>query len=262
MQNKYVADVLDFGKYGLLRFVSGMTAEDDLPPLSLGVVWYFHHDERHSGDRRKASGDGNYTGYLMRTPEDDRAGYVASDPVLWDKLRDLLLRDARCVHCVQNARILPKDTLWWDASVPYLPGNSKEVKDARESIRSLWLEGAVKAMSKAEVVFLDPDNGFGEEDDKHKKAGAKYTYASDVAAFCQAGKTVILFHQPGREKVLSEYRIAETLRVMTGREPIGLRLRHGGAHIFYIVPQDRHRPLVQNRLAKFADKWQDHFRGI
>ena len=262
MQNKYVADVLDFGKLGLLRFVSGMTADDDLPPMPLGVIWYFHHDERHSGDRRRVTADGNYTGYLMRTPIDDRAEYVTSDPVLWDKLRDLLLRDARCIHCVQSAGILPKGTLWWDASVPYLPGNSKEVRDARESIRSLWLEGAVKAMDKAEVVFLDPDNGLGEEDDKHKKAGAKCAYASDVAAFWQAGKTVILFHQPEHIKVLPEYQITETLREVTGEEPIGLRFGHGGAPIFYVIPQDRHRPMILNRLTKFADRWQEHFRGI
>ena len=68
MQNKYTADVIDFGKHGLLRYLSGMTADDDLPPLPLGVVWYFHHDERHAGDRRKISHDGEFTGYLVRTP--------------------------------------------------------------------------------------------------------------------------------------------------------------------------------------------------
>ena len=262
MQNRYVVDVTDFGKYGLLRHLSGMTAQDDLPPLSVGMIWYFHHDERHSGDRRKMSGDGNHTDYLIRTPEDDRAEYVESDPALWDKLRDLLLRDARCVHCVKASGILPKDTLWWDAPVPYLPGNSNDVKDAKENLRNLWLEGAAKTTTRADIVFLDPDNGLGEEKDKLKKAGTKYAYPSDVAAFWEQKKSVILFHQPGHEEVLPEYRVAEVLRRTTGREPIGLRLRHGSTPIFYVVAQDRHGPILLSRLTKFADKWKEHFREV
>ena len=35
MQNKYVGDVADFGKRGLLRFLSGMTSEGDLARLRL-----------------------------------------------------------------------------------------------------------------------------------------------------------------------------------------------------------------------------------
>ena len=45
MQNKYVADVGDFGKHGLLRRLSGATADDQLDPLRLGLVWYAFPDE-------------------------------------------------------------------------------------------------------------------------------------------------------------------------------------------------------------------------
>ena len=262
MQNKYVADVTDFGKYGLLRFLTGMTAEDDLPPLPLGVVWYFHHDERHTGDRKKMSGDGERTGYLLRTPEDDKEGYITCDPILWDKLRDLLLRGARCVHCVQAAGILPKDTRWWDAAAPYLPGNSNAAKEARKEIRNLWLNGVTTATSKAQVVFLDPDNGLGEDGEKLNKGGAKYAYASDVSALWKQGKSIVLYHQPGHEKVLPDYRVAEALREITGRETAALRLRRGASPIFYVIPQERHRNVILNRCRKFADRWQKHFKEV
>ena len=47
MQNPYVGDVADFGKHGLLRFLSGMTDEaGPEPKLKLGLVY---------APRRKAS---------------------------------------------------------------------------------------------------------------------------------------------------------------------------------------------------------------
>ena len=62
MQHRFVGDVSDFGKYGLLRFLSSMTdpgpanREPQLVP-SLAVVWYAHHEQHQSGD-------GSKTGFL------------------------------------------------------------------------------------------------------------------------------------------------------------------------------------------------------
>ena len=51
MQNRYVGDVADFAKHGLLRFLSGATdTERPEPKLRLGLVWYLYHDERHGPD--------------------------------------------------------------------------------------------------------------------------------------------------------------------------------------------------------------------
>lgn len=38
MQNRYFGDVGDFGKYGLLRRICGVSAADECEALSLGVV--------------------------------------------------------------------------------------------------------------------------------------------------------------------------------------------------------------------------------
>ena len=41
MQNKYVGDIGDFGKYGLLRALTGhQTTSASEPHLTLGIVWY------------------------------------------------------------------------------------------------------------------------------------------------------------------------------------------------------------------------------
>jgi hypothetical protein len=46
MQNRYVGDVGDFAKYGLLR---QLTMDDQ---LHLGVIWYLFDDETHNSDGR------------------------------------------------------------------------------------------------------------------------------------------------------------------------------------------------------------------
>ena len=92
MQNRYVGDVGDFAKHGLLRFLSGMTSNDEESQLWLGLIWYMHHDERHGVNKKKISGDGDHIEYITRTLDDDRSEYRDCDPVLWEKLRDLVFR--------------------------------------------------------------------------------------------------------------------------------------------------------------------------
>ena len=40
MQNRYTADLGDFGKYGLLKALCQSHGEDEERNLRLGVVWY------------------------------------------------------------------------------------------------------------------------------------------------------------------------------------------------------------------------------
>ena len=58
MQNRYVGDIGDFGKYGLLRSLCGVSEIlNSHHSPRLGVVWYLYPDESHDSD-------GKYTGYL------------------------------------------------------------------------------------------------------------------------------------------------------------------------------------------------------
>ena len=81
MQNRYVGDVADFGKHGLLRFLSGMTdPEGPEPKLRLGLVWYMFPDERHGADRKRINGDGGHIGYLEQT-EANSGRFGLCDPL-------------------------------------------------------------------------------------------------------------------------------------------------------------------------------------
>ena len=45
MQNRYVGDIGDYGKYSLLKALAGSD-------LSLGILWYLNEAEEENGDGR------------------------------------------------------------------------------------------------------------------------------------------------------------------------------------------------------------------
>ena len=95
MQNRYVGDVGDFGKYGLLRALC-LPDGDKNPALKLGVVWYLTSDETHNND-------GRHIGYLEPTPENLLA-FRACDPDLYDGLRKIVSTGNRNVSAVRLYR--------------------------------------------------------------------------------------------------------------------------------------------------------------
>ena len=68
MKNQYVGDVHDYGKYGLLRFLTGKG-------IRIGVNWYLTEND--------STGHGKDSDYLHKTS--DR--YL--DPELFDALRHI-----------------------------------------------------------------------------------------------------------------------------------------------------------------------------
>ena len=199
MQNRYVGDVGDFGKYGLLRFLTGAVDPGDREPNPrLGVVWYLTPDEA-------GRGDGQHIGYLDRTPQ-NAARFRACDPDLWETLHRLVRheRNARCVHQVERAAILPASFY-----NPMLLFEPYMLRPMREELRRLWLAAARLAMADADLVFLDPGNGLAEPPKMHQKKGPKFTYAPDLREFWECGKSLVIYHHLGRNGQADE-KIAET----------------------------------------------------
>jgi hypothetical protein len=74
VKNQYLGDIGDFGKFGLLRALVGVSNQ----PLSLGIVWYLTHDEPYNTC-------GRFLTYLEQ-PE----RYRHLDSELFDALRDIV----------------------------------------------------------------------------------------------------------------------------------------------------------------------------
>ena len=165
MQNKYVGDIGDFGKYGLLRELFGRPEEPGSGcGLRLAVAWYLNEGERYGPD-------GRFTDYLCKSSakgENLRKG----DPVLYNILRRLVKSGNRKVAEVEKNRILPGDTLYHRDTLC-------------SSMRTKWFKGALEATKEAAVVFVDPDNGIASE--KTPAESPKHVSPYELDSFLQAG---------------------------------------------------------------------------
>jgi hypothetical protein len=171
MQDRYVADVGDFGKYGLLRHLSNN--------LTLGVVWYLVPDEVHNSDGqhiRYLNLDSDSCRRYDGAPCSDAQGrrnaqrFRACDPELYDGLRTLVAVGERNVVAVAACSVLPSTTTF--------------VNDVVTIDRDCWLATALRRTRHCDLVFLDPDNGL--EIPSRSRAShlaRKYAFYEDVRAF-------------------------------------------------------------------------------
>ena len=243
MQSKYVADVGDFGKYGLLRRLTGLTdSETATPDLSLGICWHLVPDDC---CRR----DGRHVTYLNDTDQ-NRCLYRECAPLLWETLRGLIEGGNRCIHGIPRLSIFPATTTFYDAPLCY-PFYASRIM--REMLRDRWFEGSLRGTEGTDVVFVDPDNGLGPDLQKYRKTGPKYAYLDDLREFWDRGQSIVLYQHLGMGRPTAEY-VEEhraTLRQI-GVEPIALRFRRGTGCVFYILPQPRHEAQLRERVGRLV----------
>ena len=127
MQDNYVGDIGDYGKYGLLRTVCS-------EGVCLAVNWYKVEPKKVS-----KQDDGKYTNYL-KNPEK----YRKYDPALFDSLYKILFVDGD-----RSIQRIEKEQLFF----------AKCFSDEVTGDRLSWHKKALQKTSGAEIVFLDPDNG-------------------------------------------------------------------------------------------------------
>ena len=256
MQNRYVGDVGDFGKFGLLRFLSGLTDRENPEPRRLGVVWYLRPDERHNAD-------GRHVGYLVPTDENIR-DYGGCDRDLWARLGHLVGQDARCVHCVEQAEIFPDGTQFHRAllHIPDAPA------DVRKNVRQHWLRKARARVRCADLVFLDPDKGVARNDNyRYQDNGTGRVYLDDLRAFLGDGKSTVVYHHvPHVGQARQQARdFADQLQGDLELEDpiIALRFRRGSAPVFFIIPHPGEWQIFRDRVRRFLDtSWNIHFEEV
>ena len=256
MQNRFVGDVGDFAKHGLLRYLSGESANDCLDRLRLGIIWYLSHDPK------EHNGDGRYIDYLRRTARDDKSEYIDCDSVLWEKLRDLVFADARCVHCAEEAELLPTGTLYY-SPLFYFPRDMKSA--TRRVARAEWFAGAHRKMKDAELVCVDPDNGLIPKSvGLHSEKGPKYTCIADLKILWEDKKNLVIYQQCVMDKKGPGMVKAKKAELRQGleldRDPIALWFSRGTARVFFVIPQPCHEELIEGRVRRMlGSEWGRHF---
>ena len=229
MQNRYVGDVADFGKYGLLRYLSGETSGDNLKRLKLGVVWYMFPDQRHGADKGSISGDGRHIEYLTPIKKNIDL-YGNCDPELWAKLGHLVGYDARCVHCAELDDVLPDGTLYYHAQLYYVPDLPRKMKEAT---REHWFCKALEATNCADLVFVDPDNGIADSAQMYRQDGPKYAYIEDLRKIRERDQNLVVYQHKARKPSYDE--IADKIQLFRDGfsvEPIPLWFRRGSPLVF------------------------------
>ena len=232
MQHHFVGDVGDFGKYGLLRALTGVWPESE-PRLTLGVVWYLP-----AGSIGSAA-DGQKLTYLNQPHR-----FRGCDPRLYDALGQLLEGGDRSLGAVESNGILGDGAIFFEGPVP------------QDSLsRERWLQDAVEAVRGRDVVFLDPDKGLAPR--STGPSSTEHTYAHELKPLVQSGQTVVVYHHLGRtatHPVQMRHwaeRLAHELRL--DAEPHVLWYRRGTARAYFVVPADAHAGTIGDRLQRFGN---------
>jgi hypothetical protein len=251
VQNKYVGDVGDFGKYGLLRALC--QPQDGYPPLKLGVIWYLVPDESHNND-------GKHTAYLQPTPQNHQR-FRECDPELYDTLQQLVNTGQRRVEAVERSNILGPHTAFYSRPLTY---EGLRTRSERLAFREAWLAEALEAVKDCDLVFIDPDNGLPPKAGPYEQRGIKYVFQEELARIAARGQSLVIYHHLGRQtKAVSQIRqLCEEVGPNLRRNaPVwGLRFHRGTARIFLVTPASTQQELLAASIHEFCTKpWGAHF---
>ena len=171
MQDKYVADVGDFGKFQLFRYLFHQK-ESPFNGKELSQIWFMHKGEG------EESNDGKHIDYFERM--------MGADEYLEHSLLDVIMRDKREVTELENLKLLPNAKFFY-AEVP------KALED-----RYMWLNSALTFAMNSPIVAVAPDNGMAlkcnrvercfeflnlEEHYRQKVYPHKYIFSDEVRYF-------------------------------------------------------------------------------
>lgn len=166
MQDSYVGDIGDYGKYGFLRAICSHG-------LSLSVNWY-----KVMPQLQGKQDDGKYIHYLSN-PEK----YRVYDPDLFDLLHHIVcVEKDRQIARVEQADLFP----------------AQFYSDPLGKDRVRWHQNALRETKGADTAFLDPDNGLETSAMfANNTATEKHVKWTELRDYYTRGQNVILYqHRP------------------------------------------------------------------
>ena len=174
MKNQYAADLGDYGKYGLFRFLARKG-------IRIGVNWYLTADD--------GTKDGKFTDYLENTREN---GDMQYDAELFCALQAIAAKkEKKCVQDIEAGGLIPGAVFYSEV----LTSDPKE--------RDAWHERALNRLlgDDIDLIFADPDNGTWREDRKlPRKTGEKYALLKELRRYYDEGKDVVYYCHKARRK--------------------------------------------------------------
>ncbi len=243
MQNRYTADVGDFGKYALLNALTGTD-------LRLGVMWYLNSAE-------ESNADGGFTDY---------AELGACDQTLYEKLTRIIQNSRRSLSEVEAKEILQSGTFFYGDPLPFprRPCFTAAARAQQLELREEWLSKGFQKLRTANLLFLDPDNGAaGKRVKKYSRRSVKYVFLDEITCWLQRNQSVVLYQHQRRQPL--EKQILEQLREFGehGSSAWALSFHRRSVRIYFVLPVPEHREELRERTTAFVEsRWgrEQHFR--
>lgn len=163
MKNQYVGDVGDYGKYGLLRYLS-------LNDISIGINWYLTENDN--------STDGKFISYLKNEKE------RIYDPIIYDSLKKIAFNKEKTVLNIEDANLFPKASYYHSI--------------LKQEGRNQWHSNALDALQNAQLVFCDPDNGPIGKKKIGTKNSEKYVSPHEIMDYYERGQDAVYYCQKAR----------------------------------------------------------------
>jgi len=279
MQDRYVADVGDYGKYGLLRCLAGITCGSEKGRLNLGVIWYL------TPSCHGNANDGKHLSYL-----DQPTKFEECDKNLFCSLRkirgeitlpnDHHIRREECMRTevnrdvkepalkrIHDSKILGEDALFFG-----------DLLCADTDRAVWWTEVSNKSKGKCDLVFMDPDNGlrvqYGNDGAtllRQNESGRKHISQEEICEVLKdwGASAVVIYHHLGRHGGDHDNQIRLIAEALGKLAPNGttiraLRYRRGSSRAFFVLIQKEHE-ILQSRIDSLADSsWvrKKHFQIV
>lgn len=230
MNNRYVGDINDYRKYGLLRLLTRSHS------MKHAVCWMRTPDERHSERSSRIS----YLHYpLIWSPY---------DPELFDCLRDIVVkRKIRNVSAIEKSGILGEG-IFFSECIP---------DDIRG--RARYFKSFMDRAQLADLLFFDPDNGIEVPSMPCGwKGSSKYLYWRELITAYTSGHSVLIYqHFPRITRQGFIASIADRLVRETGSPVVySFRTTHV---LFLLICFADHSDAIQQVIPEIEKKWEPQF---
>ena len=230
MQDRYVGDIGDFGKYLLLKNIS--------VGMKLGVNWCYVNSDDNS-----KSNDGKHIRYLIGKSD----LYYNSDKSLFCKLHKIVTPSnnlPRTIESVQKSEILPSDTQFF----------SEEIKSEQ---RFVWHDESLVRLDSCDIIFYDPDNGLEvkskgilHEDSK------KYVFFNEIRDTYNRGKAVVVYQHNNMNKSVCMQinervtQLKNHLSIVSDDKIVVIK----GNRRFYLIIKNKYDNQVVKKIESNIDK--------
>ena len=239
VQDRYVGDVGDFGKLGLLRKIAASG-------LKVGVNWYrTYKPEEHNNN------DGKHISYL------NNKLFRECDDKLLSRLRQVA-KGHRSIAALEAAELVP-DARYYSAILSL--GNDRTFS------RDVWYNDSQRALSCSDIIFCDPDNGLLVKSVSLSSGKSdKYITEDELAGYYLSGKSVIFYNHRCREKekvYLRRFKLLQLRSEFVSAKWKGLKFARGSVRDFIFILQPVHFEKINDVIKKMMQSnWNRHFSII